>query len=323
MRNRIKFLLPIVFLASLPSLSYGQKGTSNSGKGGLGGGGMSAPGGMGGDGGEYGGSGGPPSLAFNLDGKSFRATRVLSFDYVVHSFRPKMIAIASGGMTGAASGYGEGGGYGNSGLSGPGGNGSEGTTSPEGLTILAFLFDGEKVNDRTRIEITVFSQPNNVPGGYPGGGMYGGSMGGYGGSEGGMAGGMGGMGMDSEPWEMQPFASLGKVKSKFQAKLADSEINLVSDIIRQTIWKDDVLKELRNSKGQGESASPNEKLLKQLLAEQYDTQLARQEMEADSIKQRLETLLEELKRRRLAKDRVVEVQLGRLILDAQGLLNTE
>ena len=107
------------------------------------------------------------------------------------------------------------------------------------------------------------------------------------------------------------------------AKLSESEIKLVSDIICQSIWKEDVVKALFANKGQGESATEHEKLLKQLLAEQYDTQLARQEMEAESIKQRLNQLVDELKRRKLAKDRVVEVQLGRLILDAQGLLNND
>ena len=81
------------------------------------------------------------------------------------------------------------------------------------------------------------------------------------------------------------------------------------DIICQTVWKSDVVKALFATKGQGESASENETFLKQLLSEQYDTQLARQEMAAESLKRRLEQLLDELKRRKLAKDRVVEVML--------------
>lgn len=140
-------------------------------------------------------------------------------------------------------------------------------------------------------------------------------------SEGGM--GMSMMGMPSGPSRMKPLASLGTPKTKASARLSQSEIKLVTDIICQAIWKADVVKALFASKGQGESASENEKFLKQLLAEQYDTQLARQEMEAESIKRRLDQLLDELKRRKLAKDRVVEVQLGRLILDAQGLLNND
>ena len=153
------------------------------------------------------------------------------------------------------------------------------------------------------------------------------------GMSGGSSGGMG-MGMSSGPSQMQPFASLGINKTKAPANLrrgpgganptlSPPEIKLVTDIICQTIWKTDVVKALFASKGQGESAKENESFLKQLLAEQYDTQLARQELEAESIQRRLEQLQDELKRRKLAKDRVVEVQLGRLILDAQGLLNNE
>ena len=139
---------------------------------------------------------------------------------------------------------------------------------------------------------------------------------------GGMSGGEGGM-SEGLPPRMRPLASLGSPKTKASARLSQSEIKLVTDIICQTIWKADVVKALFASKGQGESATEHEKLLKQLLAKQYDTQLARQEMEAESIKRRLELLVDELKRRRLAKDRVVDVQLGRLILDAQGLLNND
>jgi hypothetical protein len=199
------------------------------------------------------------------------------------------------------------------------------------INIHAYLFDGEKTNDRTRIELMI-EQPNGMN--MEGLASAGGLSGGPGGGMDSMGGGDGGMGMSSGPSQMQPFASLGIVKAKVPANLrqgpsgatpilSQSEIKLVTDIICQTIWKADVVKALFASKGQGDSAKENEALLKQILAEQYDTQLARQEMEAESIKRRLEQLQEELKRRKLAKDRVVEVQLGRIILDAQGLLNNE
>ena len=213
------------------------------------------------------------------------------------------------------SGFGSGGypgSFGGIGAGAPGGFSESGSSSSDQasdhLTILihAYLFDSEKGNDRTRIELMI-EQPNEM------------GMGGMS-APGGMS---GGMGMPSGPLRVKPFASLGTPKTKASAKLSQSEIKLVTDIICQTIWKADVVKALFASKGQGESAAENEKFLKQLLAEQYDTQLARQEMEAESIKRRLEQLLDELKRRKLAKDRVVEVQLGRLILDAQGLLNND
>lgn len=291
-----------------------------------------------------------PSLSYTVVDKPYRATRVRSFRYVVQSFRPKELShVNSHGSMGGGMGMGEGGmdmgssgGYGSSegsagmasgmpssygsgsggGYPGSGGTGagaaggfseygiSNSDQASDRLTIQihAYLFESEKVYDRTRIELMI-EQPSEMGMEEMAGGF----------SEGaGM-----GMGMPSGPSRMKPLASLGTPKTKASARLSQTEIKLVSDIICQTIWKADVVKALFATKGQGESASENEKFLKQLLAEQYDTQLARQQMEAESIKRRLDQLLDELKRRKVAKDRVVEVQLGRLILDAQGLLNND
>ncbi len=348
----------------------GMRGSGMSGPGGMSGSGMDVPGGMSGPGMGGGGRSGMgsdmgsesmegmeftvrPSLSYTVDDKPYRATRVRSFHYVFQSFRPKELAyVDNGAMGGGYGSMGSGDGYGmamggSPGMTGgagyPGGSSSAGyggsgyasgsslATNRLAINIHAYLFDGEKTNERTRIELMI-EQPNgmNMEGMAGAGGLSGGPGGGMDS----MGGGDGGMGMSSGPSQMQPFSSLGIVKAKATAKLrqgpggatptlAPPEIKLVTDIICQTIWKADVVKALFASKGQGESAKENETFLKQLLAEQYDTQLARQEMEAESIKRRLDQLQEELKRRKLAKDRVVEVQLGRLILDAQGLLNTD
>ena len=298
-----------------------------------------------------------PSLSYTVDDKPYRATRVRSFHYVFQSFRPKELAYADnggmdGGYGGMAGSSGDGSAMGGSGMPGKwfysggssgypgasagyaGGGGYSSGSSPVtnrlAINIHAYIFDGEKTNDRTRIELMI-EQPHGM--GMEGMASGGGSPGMTGGGD--AYGGMGvGMGMSSGPSQMQPFASLGIVKAKAPANLRQGpggatpvlsppETKLVTDIICQTMWKTDVVKALFASKGQGDWANENESILKQLLAEQYDTQLARQEMEAESIKRRLEQLQDELKRRKLAKDRVVEVQLGRLILDAQGLLNNE
>ena len=366
-------ILSLLLMVSLPEPIFGQGG----GMGAPGGGGMSAPGGMSTGGRSGKGMGSDmgmesmegmesivrPSLSYTVDDKPYRATRIRSFHYVFQSFRPKELvyfdnSAIDGGYGGMGSGYGgmgsggsgmgmspgaPGSGYpggsSSSGYPGSGGYSSSGATISNRLSINihAYLFDGEKSNDRTRIELMI-EQPYGMgmegmasQGGMSGG--PGGTPGMSGGSDGGMGMGMG-MGMPSGPSQMQPFASLGILKAKAPANLRQGaggatpvlsppEIKLVTDIICQTIWKADVVKALFASKGQGESAKENEVFLKQLLAEQYDTQLARQELEAESIKRRLEQLLDELKRRKLAKDLVVEVQLGRLILDAQGLLNNE
>ena len=63
-----------------------------------------------------------------------------------------------------------------------------------------------------------------------------------------------------------------------------------------------------------------EDYLKQLLTEEYETQLARQSIEVETIERRIAELKDEIARRRAAKDRVIDVQLGRIVLEAQGLL---
>ena len=341
-------ILSILLLAALPGPIFGQGrmsapgGKSAGGRPGMGlGMGMGSDPGMESIGGME--SIVRPSLSYTVDDKPDRATRVRSFHYVFQSFRPKELAYVDnsgmdggyGGMAGSSGPGMPGGGY-------PGGasssgypsvsyaSGSSQVTNRMAINIHAYLFDDEKTNDRTRIELMI-EQPHGL-------GMDG--MASEGGSAGMMSGGDGnggmGMGMSSGPSQMQPLASLGIIKAKATATanlrqgpggvtpvLSPPEIKLVTDIICQTIWKTDAVQALFASKGQGDSAKENETFLKQLLAEQYDTQLARQEMEAESIKRRLEQLQDELKRRKLAKDRVVEVQLGRLILDAQGLLNNE
>ncbi len=327
--------LSIVLLIALPTQIFGQV---NQGYGGMGAGGMDGEMGSGSEDAIS-----RPALSYTVDDKPYRATRVRSFRYTYQSFRPKELAYVNydGGM-GMPGGYGAGGmsgGYAGGGM-GDGGYGDavNSDQAPERLAINinAFLFDSEQVNDRTRIEYDrtrielMIEQPNKtamsrmpgMSGGMPGGGDSAGLPGGYG--AGGMPGGFSGESMSGGPPPlMRPFTSLGTPKTKASARLSQPEIKLVTDIICQTIWKADVVKALFASKGQGESAANNEKFLKQLLAEQYDTQLARQELEAESIKRRLELLVDELKRRKLAKERVVDVQLGRLILDAQGLLNND
>ncbi len=353
-------ILSLLLMVSLPEPIFGQGGMS----------GMSAPGGMSTGGRSGKGMGSDmgmertegmesivrPSMSYTVDDQPYRATRVRSFHYVFQSFRPKELvyfdnSAIDGGYGGMGSGYGGSGmgmSPGASGMPGgyPGGSSSSGYPGSGGysssgalmsnrlsINIHAYLFDGEKSNDRTRIELMI-EQPYGM--GVEGMASEGGMSGGPGGTPGMSGGSDGGMGMSmpSGPSQMQPFASLGIIKAKAPANLRQGaggatpvlsppEIKLVTDIICQTIWKADVVKALFASKGQGELAKENEVFLKQLLAEQYDTQLARQELEAESIKRRLEQLLDELKRRKLAKDRVVEVQLSRLILDAQGLLNNE
>jgi len=189
------------------------------------------------------------------------------------------------------------------------------------------------------------------------GGMGGyGDMGGYGGEGGDMEGGMGmgGMGMGGMMGgTMQStvrcyvsLATLAQAKQQTGAKLQlrPQEVEVVSSVIRQNITRrqlveglhvggvrpDFVLIEnitrrqlvegLHRDLSDTVAVEKIEVRLKQLLAEEYDTQLKRQELEISEIEKRASELREELGRRKAAKERVVDVQLGRIILEAQGLL---
>ena len=278
-------ILSILLMASLPGPIFGQGDMSRPGGKSAGG----RPGmGMGSDTGMESMEGmesiSQPSLTYTVDDKNYLATRVRSFHYVLQSFRPKELAYADGGGMMREYGRMGSGGSGMPGMSGPGypgavssgGGSSAGYLGPRGyasgspqvtnqmvINIHAFIFDGEKTNDRTRIELMI-EQP------------YGMGMDGLGGMEG-MSGGPEGMGMSHEPLQMQPFASIKVIKIKSPGLLGQGpillppETKLVTDIICQTIWKSDVVQALFVNKGQGDSAKEIEAFLKQLLAEQYDT----------------------------------------------------
>ena len=131
MRNQFKSILFILLVACLPSFSVGQnEGGKGGGKGGMGGQGMGVmgSGAMGGMGGKPGGSMGGSSgygvggsagdfsfrrpLSFTVDGKLFHSTRVHSFVYSFHSFRPKRLSFTSRVWYGSGYGFGDGLGYG-------------------------------------------------------------------------------------------------------------------------------------------------------------------------------------------------------------------
>ena len=100
-------------------------------------------------------------------------------------------------------------------------------------------------------------------------------------------------------------------------RLSQAEYEIVSKTILQQIWMEDAEKKLNAAKG---NLAGTEDYLKQLLTEEYETQLARQLLEVETIERRIAELKDEIARRRAAKDRVIDVQLGRIVLEAQGLL---
>ncbi len=253
---------------------------------------------------------------------------------------------AYGGEGGLAEGYGSGGGMGGYGGEGgmaygygaaggnggaPGMSGTPTTLKPI-IPIYAFIFDKEQEDNRTKIELLT-NPPTQSQKSISAGGPAAGDAGGFGaegqpganpfgaasGGETDMGGG-GGMpgGMGQVPRYVRLSSLVGEPTGpNDKNRLTQAEYEIVSKTILQQIWLADAEKKLNAAKG---NLAGMEDYLKQLLTEEYETQLARQSIEVETIERRIAELKDEIARRRAAKDRVIDVQLGRIVLEAQGLL---
>ncbi len=235
----------------------------------------------------------------------------------------------SGGMYGDMSGGMYGGGeVGSAGMMG-GSSTSNGSPRTRIISIHAYILEVDQENNRTKIELLTQPPANaaqaqafpGMPGGsggaagMPGGMGSGGSM-----MAAGMSGAMsgGGAGMGYVPRLVRLATLVGEgTGTSDKLSMSQAEYMIVANTIMQKIWKADAVKQLNAEQG---NAAETESSLKQLLTEEYDTQLARQEIEIESIQQRITKLKDEITRRRAAKERVIDVQLGRIVLEAQGLL---
>ena len=296
--------------------------------------------------GSYGGDmmGGAPSFPLNIllvtkaetDGKTgtqlkaLKAMKVNRYRYQIGSFAPQDMTPQMAGMMGG--GYGMEGGYGGGGYGGmmgaEGGMGAgmtnESTTPPpESIQIYVFSFDRQSAKGRTQVEVCVKLPRRNRS--RRGGGM--GMMGGFeitkevtlGGGEEGV--------MDSAMESRAQYVPLELAEKLTNAggkpltlQPSSEELNLVADMLRQRTWRAEVLAQIQ-SKLTGPKLEGAEESLKEIMSEEYDTQLARQEFEITAIEQSAQALRHELQRRRDAKQRVIDVQWGRIVLEAQGLLS--
>lgn len=157
------------------------------------------------------------------------------------------------------------------------------------------------------------------------GGSSSGDMGGYGvGSDmGGYGGGfdMGGTGMLQVvivPLEECKILKKGKLSSEMQ--FSATQLKNLADMVRLDCWIEDELQVLRTAGGDAEKLKSSERVLKELLNEEYELQLEKQKEDFERLSEKLKSLQAELARRTSAQERVVEVQLGQLILEAQGLI---
>ena len=290
--------------------------------------------------------------SFTKDGEALTADRWLSFTVDLNTLQigTENKAARMGDMQGDAMLGSEGGsgGYGMGGMGMGGYSGGEmvdpdarraAAASKRSTTVHAFVFDSEVTESgRTRIEVlTRRPKPKNARmGGMGMGGEGGMDMGGMG--EGGM--GMGGMGMGmggmsemgmSNNYGHGEFTTLENYlasvrPSKKSADAASLDVwnkkaaELIRSSVQLVIWKGDAIRSLKSEESSREQADATETLLRELLGEEYDSQLTRQQFELTSLQDRLKQLETEIKRRRQAKDRVVDVQLGKLVLEAQGII---
>ena len=200
-------------------------------------------------------------------------------------------------------------------------DGSSASQPARTITILAFVVDERQVDGRVKIELLV----PVVRGAQGWGGMageYGGPMPG---NMGGFGGGMMGMGREpSTPVNIGTYRRLSELAdqtgapSPGDAHLTHDEFQIVSQICRLKVWKADAVQAIQLDERTPEAGAmaDKEQHLKQLLTEEFDVQLARQEIEVRTIEQRTAALKQEIERRRQAKDRVIDVQLGRIVLEA-------
>ena len=260
---------------------------------------------------------------FNLDGASLTASRVRTYTVSVSTLQIQplnqnggmgpgggmmagmggdMGAMEGGmggpGMSGSGGGMGMGGG-GMSGMSGIAGGmagdgsggmgmGSSMGTMSDVRVVIAFIMDHEQIAGRTRIEVLA---PQGSQGNYI---------------------------------RLEALSAARPSKSKTEKKAtpvwSPATAKLIKDTISLKIWKEDAINTLKAEEGKGEQAAASEKLLKAVLSEEYDAQLARQQFELARLQERLKRIQEEFTRRQQAKDRVIDVQLGKIILEAQGIL---
>ena len=217
---------------------------------------------------------------FILDGVSLTASRVRSYTVSVSTLQIQPLNRV-GGM-------GDGPGGMDSGRdSGMGMDSSMGEMS-DMRVVIAFIMDHEQIAGRTRIEVIA---PQGSQGNYV---------------------------------RLEALSAARPSKSKTEKKASlvwsPATAKLIKDTISLKIWKEDAIKTLKAEEGKGEQAAASEKLLKAVLSEEYDAQLARQQFELARLQERLTRIHEEFTRRQQAKDRVIDVQLGKIILEAQGIL---
>jgi hypothetical protein len=242
-----------------------------------------------------------------INGETLQPSRVFSFQVNIESLTivagqlPQLAGSSAmggyGDMMGESGGEGYAGmdgGYGDMGgmSMGMGGSGMGAgmamrAPNPNVVHLAAYVFDDEKRDGRTRIEVGTTTPPSKKGGAV-----------------------------------VNPLEKLQLPQGKAKPKLAftPASAKLVENAIRLQIWKKDSIAEFKATGGQGDQATEAEQLLKAILTEEYEGQIKRQEFQLARLKSQLAKIQEEITRRQGAKDRVIDVQLGKILLEAQGII---
>ena len=195
--------------------------------------------------------------------------------------------------------------------SGPAEGGSSLDPSPVVLNLVAYIFDQEVDAGHSRIEIVTWptaeqlaalnERGQQMAGGYGAGGFSGGMM------------------LGGPQLEIIRLSSLvrGPKTPAGVGLLTADELQIVEKTIKLEIWIGDTIRQLQRERG---ASTQTQQRLQQLMTEAFQNQLARQELEVETILTRASQLKQEISRRRDAEQRVVDVQVERMVLEAQGLL---
>jgi hypothetical protein len=103
-------------------------------------------------------------------------------------------------------------------------------------------------------------------------------------------------------------------------QLTSTEVDLLNDLIIQAVLREEAVGIIQAHDGQGAQSDLAEQLLKEVLRENYASKLARQELQIEQLRTRISELQADIDRRRQAVDRVADLELARIVLSAQGLI---
>ena len=135
----------------------------------------------------------------------------------------------------------------------------------------------------------------------------------------GMGFGIGG-GANAAIWKLVDMESIETAPELFPFRLAPEELRVLIDSIQVDFGLRLAIEKINTPDFPEAELPALQTEIKALLTTEYETGLVRQAMEVERIERRVGELKRELERRAAAKERVVDVKLGRIVLEAQGLL---